>query len=185
MEENTGVGIRVAAGIFLTIMLITIVVIITISSQDAAKQGQTKMASITTQLSDTEFNTYNNTTLSGSQVMNAIRQYMNLKQFGIKVVTGKQRGSSESFYGNPFTEKNGMIETIEGDNLKRLKLDEAQNEASPEYINPSGQFKSYIVRDSNNMIRGIVFEQLKLSGISFPNEEGDDLLYRWDYERYC
>ncbi|KAI7257654.1 hypothetical protein KC345_g10744 [Hortaea werneckii] len=57
---------------------------------DAAKQGQTKMASITTQLSDTEFNTYNNTTLSGSQVLNAVRQYMNLDTFGVQVITGKQ-----------------------------------------------------------------------------------------------
>ncbi|MDR0271422.1 ABC transporter permease [Paenibacillus sp.] len=155
MEENTGVGIRVAAGIFLTIMLITIVVIITISSQDAAKQGQTKMASITTQLSDTEFNTYNNTTLSGSQVMNAIRQYMNLEQFGIKVTTGKQKGHDGTFYGNTFDVTTGDIPTPN----KNLKLEDALNQTNATYINPSGQFKSYIVRDSNNMIRGIVFDQ--------------------------
>lgn len=152
MEENTGVGIRVAAGIFLTIMLITIVVIITISSQDAAKQGQTKMASITTQLSDTEFNTYNNTTLSGSQVLNAIRQYMNLEQFGIKVTTGK---GGEEFYGNKFTD-NGDIDQSSG---KKLDLQNAENQSVPEYINPSGKFNSSIVRDKNNMIRGIVFKQ--------------------------
>lgn len=97
MEENTGAGIRVAAGIFLTIMLITIVVIITISSQDAAKQGQTKMAAITTQLSDTEYQTYSNTTLSGSQVLNAVRQYMNQEQFGVQVITGKQRNSEYEY----------------------------------------------------------------------------------------
>ncbi|MEF2964210.1 ABC transporter permease [Paenibacillus sp. M1] len=162
MEENTGVGIRVAAGIFLTIMLITIVVIITISSQDAAKQGQTKMASITTQLSDTEFNTYNNTTLSGSQVLNAIRQYMNLEQFGIQVTTGKQIFEGEdqtSFYGNDFEEENGIISKIGDDDDKNTELDKALNESFDEYINPSGKFKSYIVRDKNKMIRGIVFTQ--------------------------
>lgn len=153
MEENTGVGIRVAAGIFLTIMLITIVVIITISSQDAAKQGQTKMASITTQLSDTEFNTYNNTTLSGSQVLNAIRQYMNLEQFGIRVKTGKSQ--SEVFYGNNFAD-DGEISPNSG---KNLDLQNAENQSRDEYINPSGKFNSIIVRDKNNMIRGIVFKQ--------------------------
>jgi hypothetical protein len=153
MEENTGVGIRVAAGIFLTIMLITIVVIITISSQDAAKQGQTKMASITTQLSDTEFNTYNNTTLSGSQVLNAIRQYMNLEQFGIRVTTGKSQ--SPVYYGNTFTD-NGDINQEIG---KILNLNNAENQSQPEYINPSGKFNSIIVRDKNSMIRGIVFVQ--------------------------
>lgn len=154
MEENTGVGIRVAAGIFLTIMLITIVVIITISSQDAAKQGQTKMASITTQLSDTEFNTYNNTTLSGSQVMNAIRQYMNLEQFGIRVITGK---GADTYYGNTFDVKEGHITNKDED--KNLTLTKAEDQSEPDYINPSGKFKSKIVRDKNNMIRGIIFEQ--------------------------
>lgn len=154
MEENTGVGIRVAAGIFLTIMLITIVVIITISSQDAAKQGQTKMASITTQLSDTEFNTYNNTTLSGSQVLNAIRQYMNLEQFGIRVKTGKSQ--SGVFYGNEFAD-DGHITNL--DSEKKLDLKYAEDQSQPQYINPSGKFKSTIVRDQNSMIRGIIFEQ--------------------------
>lgn len=159
MEENTGVGIRVAAGIFLTIMLITIVVIITISSQDAAKQGQMKMASITTQLSDTEFNTYNNTTLSGSQVLNAIRQYMNLEQFGIRVVTGKQQSGNDkdgSIYGSTFT-KTGEI-TSGTD--KNTDVSVAEDQMNIAYINPSGQFKSSIVRDQNNMIRGIIFEQV-------------------------
>ncbi|OAB38443.1 ABC transporter permease [Paenibacillus glacialis] len=154
MEENTGVGIRVAAGIFLTIMLITIVVIITISSQDAAKQGQTKMASITTQLSDTEFNTYNNTTLSGSQVLNAVRQYMDLEQFGIHVTTGKRAGK---FYGNRFDITNGNVDPSY---QKNNDLRPAEDQSQSVYINPSGKFTSRVVRDANNMIRGIVFEQL-------------------------
>jgi len=156
MEENTGVGIRVAAGIFLTIMLITIVVIITISSQDAAKQGQTKMASITTQLSDTEFNTYNNTTLSGSQVLNAVRQYMDQAQFGLSVRTGKQvaLGVAPTFYGNTF-DGNGEITSD-----KNIILTPAETQSSVEYINPSGKFTSEVKKDKNNMVRGIIFKQL-------------------------
>lgn len=159
MEENTGVGIRVAAGIFLTIMLITIVVIITISSQDAAKQGQTKMAAITTQLSDTEYQTYSNTTLSGSQVLNAVRQYMNQEQFGIQVITGKQKAanpdSQGTFYGDTFDTVSGQITS----DKKNPSLADAETQSENEYINPSGKFKSSIVRDKNNMIRGIIFKQ--------------------------
>ncbi|MBU5354939.1 ABC transporter permease [Paenibacillus barcinonensis] len=162
MEENTGVGIRVAAGIFLTIMLITIVVIITISSQDAAKQGQTKMAAITTQLSDTEYQTYSNTVLSGSQVLNAIRQYMNQDEFGIQVITGKQyyanSNTSGTFYGQKFNlDARGVVTSL--GSSKSTSLYEAELQSSVEYINPSGKFISSIVRDDNNMIRGIKFEQ--------------------------
>ncbi|WP_308723528.1 ABC transporter permease [Paenibacillus polysaccharolyticus] len=159
MEENTGVGIRVAAGIFLTIMLITIVVIITISSQDAAKQGQTKMAAITTQLADTEYQTYSNTVLSGSQVLNAIRQYMNQDEFGIQVITGKQRISDPKgrYYGNEFVVEGTLVKEVKPG--KQNYLSSAEDQSSALYINPSGKFQSSIVRDGNNVIRGIVFKQ--------------------------
>lgn len=34
-----------------------------------------------------------------------------------------------------------------------------ENQSEPEYINPSGKFKSTIVRDQNSTIRGIVAVQ--------------------------
>jgi small nuclear ribonucleoprotein (snRNP)-like protein len=119
------------------------------------------MASITTQLSDTEFNTYNNTTLSGSQVLNAVRQYMNLDTFGVQVITGKQYAvntdTTGTYYGNTFTVASGVVTSVT--NSKNITLTEAENQSSNQYINPSGKFKSSIVRDNNNMIRGIIFIQ--------------------------
>lgn len=155
MEENPNIGMRVGAGIFLTIMIITIVVGLTLAGQDSAKQGQEKMTTITTTISSTEFNTYANTRMTGSQVLNAIRQYMDQSQFGIQVTTGK---GTTSFYGNTFNPTDGTVSGGPSDKNKDLRTAEDPTQSS--YINPSGKFSSNIVRDTNDVIVGIVFKQM-------------------------
>ncbi|MEB9896269.1 ABC transporter permease [Bacillus cereus] len=153
MEENPNIFLRVAAGIFLTIMLISLVVWLTFGGQEAAKKGEEKLHSINTMLSETEFNTFNNTTVTGSQVLNTIRQYMNQEQFGIQVTTGK---GASNFYGNTFGVDGNITET---DNKKNLDFSPAEDQSSNSYVNPNGKFKSKVVKDKNNAIRGIVFVQ--------------------------
>ncbi|MGC6586207.1 ABC transporter permease [Paenibacillus sp. Dod16] len=154
MGSNASAGLKLAASIFLTLALITTVVIIFISSQDAAKEGQTQFSEITTQLSQTRFNIYENTTLSGSQVMNAVRQFNNQDQFGVYVQTGK---NGVTYYGHTFNQTTGVIDGT----AKNTNLQPALDEANNNFINPSGKFKSSVVRDANNMVRGIVFTQTK------------------------
>lgn len=152
MQETAPSALKIAAGIFLTLALITIVVIITMSAMDSGKQAQAKMSGITNTISSTEYNFYSNATMSGSQVMNAARQYMNDPQFGVKIVTGK---GATTYYGNTFNE-DGTVEP--GD--KNNNLQTAENPSLATYVNPSGKFNSNVVRDSNDVIVGIVFNQL-------------------------
>ncbi|MCL6663461.1 MULTISPECIES: ABC transporter permease [Paenibacillus] len=154
MGSNATDGLKLAAGIFLTLALITTVVVIFISSQDAAKEGQTQFSTIQTQLSQTRFTIYENTTLSGSQVMNAVRQFNNEDQFGVYVLTGK---AGATYYGSTFNQTDGVITGT----VKNTDLGPALDESNNNFINPSGKFKSSIVRDENNMVRGIIFKQTK------------------------
>lgn len=152
MGSNATAALKLGASVFLTIAFITIVVALFISSTDAVKEGQTQFSSIQTQLSQTRYNIYENTTLSGSQVMNAVRQFNNETQFGVYVQTGK---NGVTYYGNTFNQTTGEIDGT----AKNTNLLPAQDEANNNYINPSGKFKSSVVRDANNMVRGIVFTQ--------------------------
>ncbi|OMF76752.1 ABC transporter permease [Paenibacillus glucanolyticus] len=154
MGSNATAALKLGAAVFLTIALITIVVSLFISSTDAVKEGQTQFSSIQTQLSQTRYNIYENTTLSGSQVMNAVRQFNNETQFGVYVQTGK---NGVTYYGNTFNQTTGEIDGT----AKNTNLQPAQDETNNNYINPSGKFKSSVVRDANNMVRGIVFIQTK------------------------
>ncbi|MDO7904920.1 ABC transporter permease [Paenibacillus sp. JX-17] len=159
--NNASTALKVAAGIFLTIALITIVVILFISAQEATKTAQNNFADIQTELSQASFTVYDGTTISGSQVTNALRKFKDKDQFGIRIITGKNQAGQ--WYGNALSLNSSAGSDQYGsvlnpnDRLGRLQntLDEKLNE----YVNPSGKFKAEIVKDSSNVVRGLIFSQ--------------------------
>lgn len=153
--SNAQRALLVAAGLFLTIALITLVVNLFTSAQDASKEAQSKFSDIQTELSQTAFSIYDNTTLSGSQVLNAVRKYMKQDQFGVLVKTNKDINGI--FYGHTFNTSNGSILDVG----KNDKIDTAITESNSNYINPSGKFKGRVIHDENNVVRGLEFIQQK------------------------
>ncbi|MCM3339918.1 ABC transporter permease [Paenibacillus sp. MER TA 81-3] len=154
--NNAQSALKVAAGIFLTIALITIVVLLFVSAQEATKTAQNEFSSIQTELSKASFTVYDNTMVSGSQVINAIRKFYMQDQFGIRVVTGKNKASKGDgvYYGYEVL-GNGTISRSE----RNENIEIAQMESQDSYVNPSGKFKAKVIIDSSNVTRGIVFEQ--------------------------
>ncbi|GIO55028.1 MULTISPECIES: ABC transporter permease [Paenibacillus] len=159
--NNASSALKVAAGIFLTIALITIVVILFISAQEATKTAQNNFSDIQTELSQASFTVYDGTSISGSQVTNALRKFKDKDQFGILVKTGKNRQGQ--WYGNQLNISADIASDTYGSVINTGQrvgnLTETANESSNEYVNPSGKFKASIVKDSSNVVRGLIFEQ--------------------------
>ncbi|WP_145024220.1 ABC transporter permease [Paenibacillus sp. Y412MC10] len=159
--NNASSALKVAAGIFLTIALITIVVILFISAQEATKTAQNNFSDIQTELSQASFTVYDGTSISGSQVTNALRKFKDKDQFGIFVKTGKNRQGQ--WYGNQLNISADIASDTYGSVINTGQrvgnLTETANESSNEYVNPSGKFKASIVKDSSNVVRGLIFEQ--------------------------
>lgn len=151
--NNASSALKVAAGIFLTIALITIVVILFISAQEATKTAQNNFSDIQTELSQAAFTVYDGTTISGSQVTNALRKYKDKDQFGVFIATGKNKAGQ--WYGNVL-ESDGSILNPDS---RQGNINLVMDEKSPEYVNPSGKFRATIVKDNSNVIRGIKFDQ--------------------------
>lgn len=156
--NNASSALKVAAGIFLTIALITIVVILFISAQEATKTAQNNFSDIQTELAQASFTVYDETVISGSQVTNALRKYNGKEQFGIQVRTGKNELGQ--WYGNVLdvgSASNINYGSVIGGNSGSISS--TWNEASVEYVNPSGKFKAEVVKDSSNVVRGLIFTQ--------------------------
>ncbi|NKI22984.1 ABC transporter permease [Paenibacillus dendritiformis] len=155
--NNAQSALKVAAGIFLTIALITIVVLLFVSAQEATKTAQNEFSSIQTELSKASFTVYDNTTVSGSQVVNAIRKFYKQDQFGVRVITGKNKsnGNAEgAYYGSDVLDNGTFSSGKRNENLELATL-----ESLDSYVNPSGKFKARVIVDQSNVTRGIVFEQ--------------------------
>lgn len=127
-----------AAGLFLAIALITLSVTLFGTAQEGAKQAQTEFSAIQTELSGQSYAGYDNTILTGSQVVNTIRKYSNKEDFSVRVITNKNSGGTSYTKGN---------------------IGGTTKPTSNEYVNPSGQFEGTIERDVNNVVTGIVFKQ--------------------------
>ncbi|MCG7381113.1 ABC transporter permease [Paenibacillus sp. ACRRY] len=159
--NNASSALKVAAGIFLTIALITIVVLLFISAQEATKTAQNNFADIQTELSQAAFTVYDGTTISGSQVTNALRKYADKDQFGIQVITGKNKGGQ--WYGNELNISqdinNADYGSVVAPDNKVGSINQTMSEKENQYVNPSGKFKAVIVKDKSNVVRGLIFQQ--------------------------
>lgn len=158
--NNAQSALKMAAGFFLAIALITIAVVMFINAQDATKSAQSNFSSIQEELDQTQFTVYDNTTVSGSQVVNALRKFQDKGEFGVQVITGKNPTGSWYFKTVNTTVPVGSTGygAITG-TATTGTLANALNEAVNDYINPSGKFKAQIVKDNSNVIRGIIFTQ--------------------------
>ncbi|RJG21346.1 ABC transporter permease [Paenibacillus thiaminolyticus] len=155
--NNAQSALKVAAGILLTIALITIVVLLFANANEATKTAQNEFSSIQTELSRAAFTVYDNTTVSGSQVINAIRKYYSQDQFGIRVITGKNKANNNktgNYYGMNVLDDGSISGTSKNENIQI-----AQTETLDSYVNPSGKFIAKVIVDKNNVTRGIVFDQ--------------------------
>lgn len=157
--NNASSALKVAAGIFLTIALITIVVVLFVSAQEATKTAQNNFSDIQTELSQASFTVYDDTTVSGSQVTNALRKFKDRGQFGIQVKTGKN--SSGQWYGNVLniSSLSSAEEFGSVNGTSYADISNSWNESLMDYVNPSGKFKAKVIKDNSNVVRGLIFVQ--------------------------
>lgn len=158
--NNASTALKVAAGLFLTIALITIVVLMFIQAQEATKNAQETFSNIQTELSQTAYTVYDNTTVSGSQVMNSLRKFSDKGQFGVQVVTGKNPVGA--WYGKVVNitvpQGSAGYGSITGDTASGT-ISIAADESNNNYINPSGKFQASVVVDNSGVVRGLLFRQ--------------------------
>lgn len=116
--------------------------------QDIAKASDNKLGTIQARLSQTEFAPYDNTMVSGNDVISAIRTYSNAN-FSVIVkpltnaTTGKIYGSSTGTTTNP------------------TSYDSTLTPSNSDYIEPTGNFKATVQKNTNLTPISITFEQQK------------------------
>ncbi|MER2006154.1 MAG: ABC transporter permease [Psychrobacillus sp.] len=150
MSETTATALKFAAGIILAIVLVGIAIMVFTPAADSAKSVTNDFTNNTTELQDQKYLMYDNTVVSGSQVINAIRKFKGQEgEIGVEVTTGK----STNWYLSTFNKEADTISPVE------TTLANATSNTHADYINPSGMFDAVIERDKNGVIRGIKFKQ--------------------------
>lgn len=141
------------ASLLFALALITIAVVAFGPATESSKSATSDFSTVTNELKDQKYLIYDNTTISGSQVVNAIRKFKaeGVKEdLAIQVTTGVNGGV---WYYNSFTEVSG-IEKGGGILPEKINIS-----TDVEYINPSGEFTAEVKRDTNSVIRAVIFKQ--------------------------
>ena len=147
--ENSLKGLMMAAGIIITCIIISLGFYIAREASDTASSGTGQINELQAEFADTSKMMYDNTEVSGSEVVNVIRKFGD-EMLGVKVQTKK----NTSYYIYQFNDKDGSLK-----NTSTLDYKSAQVATNINYINPTGRFLGTVVRDANGSITGLTFVQ--------------------------
>lgn len=147
--ENSLKGLILAAGTIITCVVISLGFFIAREAKDTASNGANQINKLNSEFVESDKVIYDGATVSGSEVLNVIKKFQNDK-IGIMVKTNK----STTCYGYIFDEETGDI-SKKSDTEYEVAADSDSNM----YINPYVNFEGKLIRDSNEVITGIVFEQ--------------------------
>jgi len=146
--DNSSDALKFGGGLFLTIAFITTCALVFFIAQDGQKTATKKFTSLNTELSQSEFSSYENSTVSGSMVLNSIRKYTgDTNEFGISVKTGKAPGPV--WYGREINDDvpigSSGYGSVIGNGTGSQAV--ANDETRVDYINPNGSFTSTVLKD--------------------------------------
>lgn len=147
--ENSLKGLMLAAGIIITCIIISLGFYIAREASETASSGTGQINGLQAEFADTSKTMYENTEVSGSEVINVIRKFSD-ETLGVKVQTKKHT----CYYHYEFDDADGSIKTTSS-----LDYKSAQVPANVNYINPTGRFLGSVVRDVNGTITGLTFIQ--------------------------
>lgn len=155
MNENVLSFVKWAAGIVITLAIISIAFIVFNTAKDGTMMGANEIAKMNAQIADSDMTIYDDAEISGSEVVNVIKKFS--KEFlGIQVITGKNIAGTWYGYSASIATDVGTL-GAKATSLLSNAIDESNNL----YVNPNGRFMGKVYRDSNGTVVAIVFTQKK------------------------
>lgn len=147
--ENSLKGLLLAAGTIITCVIVGLGFYIAREARDTAANGAGQIAKLNAEFNESDKVIYDGLKVSGSEVVNVINKFKN-EPLCIEVKTNK---GTNCYNKSLNKDKTALLDG----SLASVKA--AQDRMSESYINPNGQFGGSVIRDSNNTIIGISFEQ--------------------------
>lgn len=148
--ENSLKGLILAAGTIITCLVISLGFFIAKEAKASATNGAGQISRLNSEFVDSDKIIYDNTQISGSEVINVINKYKN-ELIGIIVTTSRD---TQNYSYN--------IDEISGNllDLAVLGYSADMKVSDISYINPVARFNGTVIRDRNGAITGLRFKQV-------------------------
>lgn len=162
-------GIKNAITVIIIVVIVGIIFGFVYMAMQANQDGQDKLSAQISSLDEKSFAEFNGTTVSGQKVISAVQQYQGAET-GIAITTLKDTSGTnycaelaslpswstidESSGG--YIVADGLTgETSDG------KMSMITDKTEDTYIRPNAKFSAHLIRDTNELVVGVAFEQLE------------------------
>ncbi len=161
--DNVTKIIMIVAGVILTLLIVVVGFNFYTTTKNAGDVAMNDVTDMSNMLNESKFTNIEGQTLSGSQVQSYLNTFSR-EEVSIAVITN----SGGPFYFNYTSSINATTTEAEVDFTSKITANSgtsyANNNAVSKkseacYVNPSGQFDCSLVRNTNGVIVGVVFDQ--------------------------
>ncbi len=158
MDNNISKALWIGIGVLFFIGVVSLGLSIYNKGKDVAMKQSESLNGLEKSLSEAEFDTYDNQSVTGAEVLSAIKNFRDKAELiSISVTTNK--GSETYLNSASFTDEGVSLGSEKSVSEIESEIENARKESSITYINPVAKFDANLRRDENNVIAGIVFVQ--------------------------
>lgn len=191
MDDWT-VLVKNAVSALVILLAISVVLFLAYLGLDAANASGEKIANTTTAMDMRSYDTYNQTTIKGSTVLSAVKNYQN-QPIGVIVRTKGDAGDGMNYNAALTTAEVtdvpaswefegglGMNDAQSGlitegglmvfQDYQNLNTQTATDKSKQTYINPSANFKSALIFNANEEVIGLYMEQSGVTDSVFATD---------------
>lgn len=158
MDSNISKALWIGVGILFFIGVVSLGLSLFNKGRDVTQKQTDSLTNLEKTLAEAEYASYDNRTVSGAEVLSAIKNYRDKSDtFAISVTTNK----STSVYLNNASFGDELVTLGKAIDAKSTEdqIKEARSEDGTKYINPIAKFDSALRKDKNGVIAGIIFTQ--------------------------
>ena len=165
--DNAQKAIMIGVGLFITIIVISAVVLIATTGKDMIDSNSNDAANVSNSLTAQKFNKYDGTVITGDKVIEAVRLYCKNDKFIISVYNGDTRSIYTSYTYKWFADDDKGPDDLEADGSLELTGISKNSNVTPVgyltdesneycYVSPSSKYYADLLYCSGSVV-GIKF----------------------------
>lgn len=157
MDNNIQKALWLGVSVLMFLAVVAIGMSMFQAGNTIAKEGQKEINDMAASISQTEYAAFDNSKVSGNDVISALNKYKH--QSGEMQIIVQNKTGSTMTYISSGSAQSGSLGKI---NLSAINtsIQNSQSKSSTgTYINPFGDFYATLIYDANEQVRGINFVQ--------------------------
>ncbi len=160
MDSNITKALWLGVGILFFVVVVSLGLFLLNQGQDMVNAQSENISQSEKALNEAKYSAFDNETVSGSQVLNLIKEHQDKSGlFMVQVTTLKSTATQYVSSGSISTEY--IVGTLTGVTVANTKaaIKLAKTETDTKYISPVAQFYAQVAKDANGQIRAVMVVQ--------------------------